>query len=211
MSFIHASMTLRDYRQNSQMESSLQWIVVFGICLLSSTSRSCAKQISFHFLLQRSGTNIDDVCLLPECQNRFSCLLKIGDPYSIKRHAYSIHNFISTQSTSMQEITARTEGWEGAVDAVAGIGLGFFSSSSWPCNSRFCKSHAIPPCCKVSCQDLAPSKALLESASSLNCQALWLPCQLSIPVCQRGSFQVYRGIGTHVCRFVLMSVDFLNL
>ena len=74
MSFIHASMTLRDYRQNSQMESSLQWIVVFGICLLSSTSRSCAKQISFHFLLQRSGTNIDDVCLLPECQNRFSCL-----------------------------------------------------------------------------------------------------------------------------------------
>ena len=25
-------------------------------------------------LLQRSGTNIDDVCLLPECQNRFSCL-----------------------------------------------------------------------------------------------------------------------------------------
>ena len=36
-----------------------------------------------------------------------------GDPYSIKRHAYSIHNFISTQSTSMREIIAGTEGWGG--------------------------------------------------------------------------------------------------
>ena len=36
-----------------------------------------------------------------------------GDPYSIKRHAYSIHNFISTQSTSMHEIIAGTEGWGG--------------------------------------------------------------------------------------------------
>ena len=33
----------------------------------------------------------------------------------------------------MHEIIAGTEGWEGAVDAVAGIRLGFFPSSSWPC------------------------------------------------------------------------------
>ena len=40
-------------------------------------------------------------------------MLQVGVPYSIKRHAYSIHNFISTQSTSMREIIAGTEGWGG--------------------------------------------------------------------------------------------------
>ena len=66
MFFIHASMTLRvptDYRQNSQME-------LFAVDLSRLINLCEADFLSFPG--ERFGTNIDDVCLLPECQNRFS-------------------------------------------------------------------------------------------------------------------------------------------
>ena len=43
-----------------------------SLASLSSHQLHGAVRSRFPFMLQRSGTNIDDVCLLPECQNRFS-------------------------------------------------------------------------------------------------------------------------------------------
>ena len=73
MSFIHASMTLRDYRQNSQME-----LFAVGRCLWHLSPLINFTELCEADFLSFPVTKIWDqhwwVCLLPECQNRFSCL-----------------------------------------------------------------------------------------------------------------------------------------